>query len=168
MWWTDILVCLRFAADGERLSHKIVSLGLGLDEVEGVTRRLVASHCGTAGLSTGRSHACLRQPQDLPEHTLLGQPQGVCRARQAGFVYATLRLRSQASLGTVTERRLLRFDDDFSPGVGTGEIPKIDTNRYLISGGVVEIPHPDVGYAFSDRHGLAGYGLDKQIKRFIG
>ena len=71
----DRLLC---AADLPRLSQKIVSSGLGLDEVEGVTRRLLISQCCTVGLSTGRLHACLWQPQDLPEHALLGQPLPVC------------------------------------------------------------------------------------------
>ena len=58
----------------QRMSQKIVSTGPGLDLVEGVTRRFFGCYCRTEGSSTGSSHACIRQPQEPPERTLLAQP----------------------------------------------------------------------------------------------
>jgi hypothetical protein len=65
-------------ADEERLSQRIVSSGLGVDAIDGVTRRSAVTGCCNQTLRAGRSHVCLRQPQDLPEHALEGQSQDVC------------------------------------------------------------------------------------------
>jgi len=72
----------KLVAHGERLSQKIVSTGPGLDTVEGVTRRSTRSYCYIGTLLAGSSHTCLRQPQELPEHILLGHPRGIRHAQE--------------------------------------------------------------------------------------
>lgn len=69
-------LCIKFlrVADVLRLSHKSVSLGLGVDVIDGVPRRSSLSHWRTTRLSAVSSHARLRRTQELTELTLLGQP----------------------------------------------------------------------------------------------